>query len=155
MLRDQRKNILQIPYVWAFTTYFAEGFPYTIIRIVSSVFFRDMHVSLQAIGLTSLFGLPLSLKFLWGPQVDQYGTKHHIKGESCVDGSVRIKLAESRELGSGVKRASIEEVRTYTARFEHELAETNGPNRNCEIEEFAVAVLHCCQDTRFKILMRL
>ncbi len=75
MSRDQRKNTLQIPYVWAFTTYFAEGFPYTIIRIVSSVFFRDIHVSLQAIGLTSLFGLPWILKFLWGPQVDQYGTK--------------------------------------------------------------------------------
>ncbi len=64
MSRDQRKNTLQIPYVWAFTTYFAEGFPYTIIRIVSSVFFRDIHVSLQAIGLTSLFGLPWILKFL-------------------------------------------------------------------------------------------
>lgn len=63
------------PYVWAFTTYFAEGFPYTLIRIVTSVFFRDMKVSLEAIGLTSLFGIPWVLKFLWGPHVDQYGTK--------------------------------------------------------------------------------
>ncbi len=69
-----RKN-LQVPHVWAFTTYFAEGFPYTLIRIVSSVFFRDMKVSLEAIGLTSLFGLPWVLKFLWGPQIDQFGTK--------------------------------------------------------------------------------
>ncbi len=67
--------ILRTPHVWAFTTYFAEGFPYTIIRIISSVFFRDMRVSLEAIGLTSLFGLPWVLKFLWGPQIDQYGTK--------------------------------------------------------------------------------
>lgn len=66
---------LQAPYIWAFTTYFAEGFPYTVIRIISSVFFRDMRVSLEAIGLTSLFGLPWVLKFLWGPQIDQYGTK--------------------------------------------------------------------------------
>jgi len=66
---------LQVPHVWTFTTYFAEGFPYTLIRTVSSVFFRDMKVSLEAIGLTSLFGLPWVLKFLWGPQIDQFGTK--------------------------------------------------------------------------------
>ncbi|MBW1942072.1 MAG: MFS transporter [Deltaproteobacteria bacterium] len=71
----KNKHIFQIPHVWAFTTYFAEGFPYSIIRIISSVFFRDMRVSLEAIGLTSLFGIPWVLKFLWGPQVDQYGTK--------------------------------------------------------------------------------
>ena len=34
-----------------------------------------MKVSLEGVGLTSLFGLPWVLKFLWGPQVDQYGTK--------------------------------------------------------------------------------
>jgi len=74
---SKKENILQTPHVWAFTTYFAEGFPYTIIRIISSVFFRDMKVSLEAIGLTSLFGLPWVLKFLWGPQIDQFGTKRH------------------------------------------------------------------------------
>jgi PAT family beta-lactamase induction signal transducer AmpG len=74
-LNRPKKNFLQIPHVWAFTTYFAEGFPYTVIRIISSVYFRDLRVSLEAIGLTSLFGLPWVLKFLWGPQIDQYGTK--------------------------------------------------------------------------------
>jgi len=74
-LNNRKRKLLQIPHIWAFTTYFAEGFPYTIIRIISSVFFRDMRVSLEAIGLTSLFGLPWVLKFLWGPQIDQYGTK--------------------------------------------------------------------------------
>lgn len=34
-----------------------------------------MNVSLEAIGLTSLFGLPWVLKFLWGPQIDEFGTK--------------------------------------------------------------------------------
>jgi PAT family beta-lactamase induction signal transducer AmpG len=62
-------------YVWAFTTYFAEGFPFTIIRTVSAVFLRDMKTSLEAVGLTSLFGLPWVLKFLWSPQLDRYGTK--------------------------------------------------------------------------------
>jgi len=63
------------PAVWAFTTYFAEGFPFTLIRTVSSVFFRDMRVPLENIGLTSLFGLPWILKFLWAPQVDAVATK--------------------------------------------------------------------------------
>jgi len=72
-----KKNILQSPHVWAFTTYFAEGFPYTIIRMISSVFFRDMRVSLEGIGLTSLFGIPWVLKFLWGPLIDEYSTKRN------------------------------------------------------------------------------
>ena len=62
-------------YIWTFTTYFTEGFPFVIIRTISSVFFRDMKVSLESIGLTPLFGLPWILKFLWGPQVDEYSTK--------------------------------------------------------------------------------
>jgi MFS transporter, PAT family, beta-lactamase induction signal transducer AmpG len=68
-------SVFKKPYIWAFTTYFTEGFPFTLIRSVSSVFFRDMKVSLESIGLTGLFGLPWILKFLWGPWVDEYGTK--------------------------------------------------------------------------------
>lgn len=75
--RFEKESILQSPHVWAFTTYFAEGFPYTIIRMISSVFFRDMRVSLQGIGLTSLFGIPWVLKFLWGPLIDEYSTKRN------------------------------------------------------------------------------
>ncbi len=71
----EKTSPLRLPYVWAFTTYFAEGLPYTIIRMVSSVFFRDMRVSLEAIGLTSLYGIPWVVKFLWGPFVDRFGTK--------------------------------------------------------------------------------
>ncbi|MFH0925647.1 MAG: MFS transporter [bacterium] len=72
--KRMKKKKLQSPYIWTFTTYFTEGFPYTIIRTVSSVFFRDMKVPLEAIGLTSLFGIPWIIKFLWGPQVDEYGS---------------------------------------------------------------------------------
>jgi MFS transporter, PAT family, beta-lactamase induction signal transducer AmpG len=75
MNKANHQRILQSPHVWTLTTYFAEGFPYTVIRIISSVFFRDMRVGLGGIGLTSLFGLAWVLKFLWGPQVDLYGTK--------------------------------------------------------------------------------
>ena len=71
----QTNKFFSSPYIWAFTTYFQEGFPYSIIRTVSGVFFRDMKVSLESIGLTPLFGLPWILKFLWSPQIDNYSTK--------------------------------------------------------------------------------
>lgn len=61
--------------VWAFSTYFAEGFPYTIIRTISSFYFRAQGMSLEGLGVTSIFGLPWVLKFLWGPLVDTFGTK--------------------------------------------------------------------------------
>lgn len=64
-----------VRYFWTFSTYFAEGFPFVIIRTISAVFFRDMKVSLENVGLTSLYGLPWIFKFLWGPQVDSYSTK--------------------------------------------------------------------------------
>jgi MFS transporter, PAT family, beta-lactamase induction signal transducer AmpG len=60
---------------WVFTTYFAEGFPYSLVRQISTVFFKDFGASLQAIGLTSLYGLPWVLKFLWAPLADAFLTK--------------------------------------------------------------------------------
>ena len=71
------KEFIKSPFAWVGTTYFAEGFPYTIIRIISSVFFRDKGVSLENVGLTSLYGLPWTLKFLWGPYVDKYSTRRN------------------------------------------------------------------------------
>lgn len=72
---SRNKSWTRKPAVWCFSTYFTEGFPFIIIRTVSAAFFRDRNVSLQAIGLTSLYGLPWILKFLWGPHVDEFGTK--------------------------------------------------------------------------------
>jgi PAT family beta-lactamase induction signal transducer AmpG len=63
------------PWLWTFTTYFTQGFPYTMIRSVATVFFRDRQVSLEAIGLTPLFGLPWILKFLWAHLVDIHASK--------------------------------------------------------------------------------
>jgi PAT family beta-lactamase induction signal transducer AmpG len=62
-------------YIWTFTTYFTEGFPFTATRTVVPLFLRDMKVPLESIGLTSLYGLPWILKFLWSPQVDESATK--------------------------------------------------------------------------------
>jgi len=69
------KEKLSAPHFWAFTTYFTEGFPFTLFRTVSSVFFRDMGVSLEGVGLTSLLGIPWIIKFLWSPALDRYATK--------------------------------------------------------------------------------
>jgi len=63
------------PYLWVNTTYFAEGFPYSIINNLGEVLFTEVGASLRMIGLTSIFHLPWNLKFLWGPFVDEYETK--------------------------------------------------------------------------------
>jgi PAT family beta-lactamase induction signal transducer AmpG len=57
------------------STYFAEGFPYTVVNNVAEILFKELGASLQLIGLTALFHLPWNLKFLWGPFLDQYETK--------------------------------------------------------------------------------
>ncbi|MCX7725702.1 MAG: hypothetical protein N2053_02505, partial [Chitinispirillaceae bacterium] len=66
---------LKSPYMWCFTLYFAEGLPYSIIRMISSLFLRTMKVSLPIIGFTSIFSLPWIFKFLWAPLLDKYGSK--------------------------------------------------------------------------------
>ncbi|MBN1337669.1 MAG: MFS transporter [Deltaproteobacteria bacterium] len=60
---------------WVFSTYFAEGLPYSLVRQVSTVFFRDAGTSLEGVGLTSLYSLPWVFKFLWAPLVDAFGTR--------------------------------------------------------------------------------
>ena len=73
--RSRALKLLRRPFVWCATTYFAEGFPYSLVRQISSVYFKDQQASLPVIGMTSLFGLPWTLKFLWAPYLDRYGTK--------------------------------------------------------------------------------
>ena len=98
MAADKQNKVLSSPYVWTFTTYFAEGFPYTVIRTLSSLFLRDLNVRLESVGLTSLFGLPWILKFLWGPQVDRFSTKRTwmlacqflFQGEGDYEGTLRV-----------------------------------------------------------------
>jgi MFS transporter, PAT family, beta-lactamase induction signal transducer AmpG len=63
------------PWGWVTTTYFAEGFPYTIVNSAADALFTVMGMSLSTLGLTTLLHLPWNLKFLWGPFVDGYETK--------------------------------------------------------------------------------
>ena len=66
---------LKKPSVWCFTTYFAEGLPFGIIRLMSSVFFTDIGMKERYIGFLNFLGIPWNLKFLWAPFIDILGTK--------------------------------------------------------------------------------
>ncbi|MCX4242601.1 MFS transporter [Paraliomyxa miuraensis] len=63
------------PWGWVTTTYFAEGFPYTIVNSAADALFTVMGMKLSTLGLTTVLHLPWNLKFLWGPFVDQFETK--------------------------------------------------------------------------------
>ncbi|MFN0061047.1 MAG: hypothetical protein ACKVPX_00815 [Myxococcaceae bacterium] len=57
------------------STYFAEGLPYMLVRILSSVYFTDLGVRERYLGYLNFLGLPWNAKFLWAPFVDRLGTK--------------------------------------------------------------------------------
>ena len=61
--------------LWVSVMYFAEGFPYTIVNLMSVIFLKDLGASNELIGLTSFLYLPWTLKGLWGPMVDIYSSK--------------------------------------------------------------------------------
>ena len=64
------------PSIFIPTLYFAEGLPYTIVNMMSVVFYKNLGAQNAFIGWsTSLLALPWTLKFLWSPLVDVYGTK--------------------------------------------------------------------------------
>lgn len=71
--RDPRRGAS--PHAWTISTYFAEGFPYSVVNNLADLFFTEHKATLQQIGLTSMFHLPWNLKFLVGPFVDAYATK--------------------------------------------------------------------------------
>ena len=67
-----------------------------------------MKISLEAIGLTSLFGLPWVLKFLWGPQIDQYGTKRKwMNSMQFILALVFISVAFLTPIHGGIKVIAI------------------------------------------------
>lgn len=66
---------LQRKLFWVSVLYFAEGFPFGVAIDSLPVYFRLHGVSLTAIGLMSLLGAPWTLKVLWAPLVDRFGTR--------------------------------------------------------------------------------
>ena len=73
--RGRAGGFWSAPSTWVSSTYFAEGFPYSVVNNLVEILFKELGASLQVIGLTALFHLPWNLKFLWGPFLDQYETK--------------------------------------------------------------------------------
>lgn len=64
------------PTVFIPTLYFAEGMPYTIVNLMSVVYFKNLGADNGFIGAaTSTLSLAWTLKFLWAPLVDIYGTR--------------------------------------------------------------------------------
>ena len=59
---------------WVNTTYFAEGLPYMIVRILSGVFFTQLGVKERYLGYLNYLGLPWNIKFLWAPLVDGWSS---------------------------------------------------------------------------------
>lgn len=66
------------PSIYIPTLYLAEGLPYTIVNMMSVVYYKNLGASNEFIGLyTSLFYIPWIAKFLWAPLVDLYSTRRH------------------------------------------------------------------------------
>ena len=60
---------------WVLSTYFAQGFPYTVVTVLSSLFFTNINAKESIIGLLNSLGLPWNFKFLWAPFVEVFATK--------------------------------------------------------------------------------
>lgn len=61
---------------WVPTAYFAMGLPFVAISLVSVIMFTDLGIDKTEVAFwTSLLTLPYTLKFLWSPLLEIYGTK--------------------------------------------------------------------------------
>lgn len=72
------KNSLKArsPWLWVPTLYFAEGVPYVVVVTVTAIMYVRLGVSNTTMAFyTSLLLLPWSLKALWSPLVDIFGTR--------------------------------------------------------------------------------
>jgi MFS transporter, PAT family, beta-lactamase induction signal transducer AmpG len=68
-----KKNFLTT--LWVSSTYFAEGFPYIVIRWLAGVYFTDIGMKEAVIGYTNWLGIPWNFKFVWAPLVDILGSR--------------------------------------------------------------------------------
>ncbi len=80
-------------FTWVAVLYFLQGFPFAWVKDVLPVYLRMQGVSLVEIGLLSLLGLPWTLKFLWAPLVDFYGSyMRWVQASLCVMAAVSLGL---------------------------------------------------------------
>ncbi len=62
---------------WIAALAFASGFPFGLINETVPIYLRTHGASLVEIGQLAKLSLPWSLKWLWAPLVDRYGTRRH------------------------------------------------------------------------------
>jgi PAT family beta-lactamase induction signal transducer AmpG len=72
-LLDRQRAPLTLGTVAA-VLYFSEGLPFGIVKELVPLYLRVEHVELKVIGLASSVSLAWTLKFLWSPLVDTFGT---------------------------------------------------------------------------------
>jgi PAT family beta-lactamase induction signal transducer AmpG len=64
------------PAFWVPTLYIAEGLPFVVVNVVSVLMYKSLGISDAKIAFfTSLVTIPWSLKHLWGPILEMFGTK--------------------------------------------------------------------------------
>ena len=75
-MNGQTNRIRNSGWLWVPCVYFDEGLPFAVATVVSMIIFTGMGMSNSAMTFwTGIIGLPWSLKFLWAPILDAYGTK--------------------------------------------------------------------------------
>jgi PAT family beta-lactamase induction signal transducer AmpG len=87
------------------SSYFAEGFPYSLVNSGVELLFKEMGASLGAVGLTSLLHLPWNLKFLWAPWVERFGTRRGFAIAAQLGCALLLAVAAS--LARGVESLPI------------------------------------------------
>lgn len=100
-MKIQKKS----PVWWVFSTYFTEGFPYMMTRVISFVFFTDMGVREAWLGFLNFLGLPWNLKFLWSPFVDLFSTKKNWMVK--IQGTITLCLLAITVLTGFTKHPSV------------------------------------------------
>ena len=76
------------PVTWVPTAYFAMGLPFVVVNMVSVLMLQGMGADAAAITFwTSLILLPWSLKPLWSPLMELFGTKKaYVVGTQMLTG---------------------------------------------------------------------
>ncbi|MBK9752834.1 MAG: MFS transporter [Nannocystis sp.] len=92
---------------WTGSTYFAEGLPWSVLHQIASEFFTAAGLPPSQVGYTSALHLTSSLKFLWSPIVDLFGTlRRWLIATQALLGllmGVLAVLAHDLALGTGEK----------------------------------------------------
>jgi MFS transporter, PAT family, beta-lactamase induction signal transducer AmpG len=76
-MTTQKRRELSLPWklLVVGVLYFAEGVPYGFVNTTLNVYLRFQGVPLEQIGWLSLLGLAWSLKVLWSPLADRFGSR--------------------------------------------------------------------------------